>query len=163
MITGEIVLKTAEETTRAGYVVGQALAEALKVKQLSLPLLVTLSGDLGAGKTTFSQGLGQAMGVADPGEVVSPTFTLANEYYGCCEIYHLDIYRLENENQFFEAGLDEYLTRPGLTLVEWPEKLPSSFWPAERIEIRILFQGSGRVLTISQTLPHKLNLLNTQT
>ena len=145
-LDSEIFLPDAPATRKIGLHWGRRLAEALAQKRLSLPGLITLSGDLGAGKTTLCQGLGQGLGVAEPGEIVSPTFTLANEYQGLCPIFHLDVYRLESFNQFYEAGLDEYLERPGLTLVEWPEKMPADFWPTQRLELTLTFKGQGRQL-----------------
>ncbi|MDR0882060.1 MAG: tRNA (adenosine(37)-N6)-threonylcarbamoyltransferase complex ATPase subunit type 1 TsaE [Candidatus Adiutrix sp.] len=145
-LDSEIFLPNAPATRETGRHWGHRLAEALAQKHLSLPWLITLSGDLGAGKTTLGQGLGLGFGVTEPGEIVSPTFTLANEYQGLYPLFHLDIYRLETINQFYEAGLDEYLERPGLTLVEWPEKMPADFWPDQRLELILTFQGQGRQL-----------------
>jgi len=146
MILSEIFLPGPRDTQNIGRRLGLQLYESLTSGRLTLPFLITLSGDLGAGKTTLCQGLGQALGVAEPGEIVSPTFTLANEYPGRWEIYHLDIYRLTGPDQFYEAGLDEYLYRPGLTLVEWPEKMPAEFWPEKRLDLVLTFEGDGRLL-----------------
>lgn len=144
----EIYLPTPADTRDAGIRLGRLLTGNLNEGYLTLPFLITLSGDLGAGKTTFSQGLGQALGVSEPGEIVSPTFTLANEYHGRWDIFHLDIYRLDSPDQFYEAGLDEYLQRPGLSLVEWPEKMPPDFWPAKRLDLVLSFQDKGRLLSV---------------
>ncbi|MDR1044256.1 MAG: tRNA (adenosine(37)-N6)-threonylcarbamoyltransferase complex ATPase subunit type 1 TsaE [Candidatus Adiutrix sp.] len=144
--SSEIFLPGAADTWRAGFGLGRRLGDFLGQGRLSLPFLITLSGDLGAGKTTFCQGLGQALGIIEPGEIVSPTFTLANEYHGLVDIFHLDVYRLESVEQFREAGLEEYLYRPGLSLVEWPEKLPEDFWPDKRLDLAISFQDGGRLL-----------------
>lgn len=142
-----IFLPSAESSRKLGFKIGQALSGQISRGDLALPFLITLSGELGAGKTTLSQGLGEALGVSEPGEIVSPTFTLANEYRGRWDIFHLDIYRMENLEQFYEAGLDEYLYRPGLCLVEWPEKMPEGFWPDKRLALTLAFKESGRVLT----------------
>ena len=144
----EIFMPTASDTNACGYQLGQQLAKALQNKLLPLPFLITLSGEMGAGKTTFCRSLGEALGVNDPSEIVSPTFTLANEYQGMVDIFHLDLYRLPNEDQFYEAGLDEYLTRPGLAWVEWPDKLPAP-WPRHRLDINLTFADQGRCLTIA--------------
>lgn len=145
----EIFLPTAADTFNMGAKLGTDLSAALTGGGFHLPFLVTLTGDLGAGKTTLCQGLCLALGVIDPSEVISPTFTLANEYHGRVDVFHLDLYRLTDPEQFYEAGLDEYLTRPGLTLVEWPERLPS--WPDHRLDLTLAFQGDGRRLLISPT------------
>lgn len=143
----EIYLPSPEATLEAGTRLGSLLAANLAEGRLTLPFLITLSGDLGAGKTTLCQGLGRALGVPEPGEIVSPTFTLANEYQGRWPIFHLDIYRLSGPDQFYEAGLDEYLQRPGLCLVEWPEKMPPDFWPDKRLELCLTFKDKGRLLS----------------
>lgn len=145
--TFNIYLPDAEATSAAGAQLGRRLTDRLDRGQLELPFLITLSGDLGAGKTTLCQGLGRALGVAEPGEIVSPTFTLANEYHGRCDIFHLDVYRLDDPEQFYEAGLDEYLRRPGLSLVEWPEKMPPGFWPDLRLDLWLSFKDKGRLLS----------------
>ncbi len=145
----EIFLPTAEDTRLLGRRLGLNLAESLAGGKLTLPFLVTLSGDLGAGKTSLCRGICESLGV-DPLEVVSPTFTLANEYKGLIEIYHLDVYRLTPE-EFHDAGLYEYMTRPGLALVEWPEKMPDDFWPDKRLNLVLTFQDAGRLLTAPPT------------
>jgi len=77
--------------------------------------LLTLSGDLGAGKTTFTQGLAKGLGVART--VTSPTFTLMKIYKGRLPLYHIDAYRLENVRQ--DLGFDEYLQGDGVCVIEW--------------------------------------------
>jgi len=112
--------------------------------------LITLSGPLGAGKTTFAQGLAQALGVT--GEVASPTFVLVNEYLGSLPLVHLDAYRLEDATfeQLRDAGIDELLLRPdAVKLVEWPEMVAR--WlprPAFALSFELLEEG-GRKVTIT--------------
>jgi tRNA threonylcarbamoyl adenosine modification protein YjeE len=98
---------------------------------------------LGSGKTAFVKGLGKDLG-CDPEEIVSPSFSLANVYRGKGEISlnHLDLYRLGKDGdpessalEFMEAGLDEYLSGPAL--IEWPERLPLSLYPAASISVSI--------------------------
>ena len=85
-------------------------------------LVIALSGDLGAGKTQFVRGV--ARGLACTGRVHSPTFTLVNEYGGGRLIlFHLDLYRLEKAEQIFSAGIEEYLSPAGVSVVEWAERL----------------------------------------
>lgn len=79
---------------------------------------VVLSGDLGAGKTTFVKGLALGLGM-DPAEVVSPTFTLINEYPGQIPLFHFDLYRLADGRELAELGFDEYLEREGICAIEW--------------------------------------------
>jgi tRNA threonylcarbamoyl adenosine modification protein YjeE len=88
--------------------------------------VVTLAGDLGAGKTTFAQFLIQALSTA-PVEVTSPTFTLLQTYPvalhsgDACELYHYDLYRIEHPSQLTELGMEDALQ--GITIMEWPERL----------------------------------------
>jgi tRNA threonylcarbamoyladenosine biosynthesis protein TsaE len=96
---------------------------------------VALSGTLGAGKTRLVRGLAAACGTpAD--EVVSPTFILCQEYRGRRTLYHFDAYRLRDEDEFLELGPEEYFESPGITLIEWAERVAGCL-PDERVEIRI--------------------------
>jgi tRNA threonylcarbamoyladenosine biosynthesis protein TsaE len=85
------------------------------------PLVVTLSGDLGAGKTTLAQAICAGYGVTDP--VTSPTYALVHEYSSPrSAVFHIDLYRLESETQLTNIGWDEIVNGDGLVLVEWPER-----------------------------------------
>ncbi len=85
--------------------------------------VVVLSGDLGAGKTAFTQGLGLALGVDHP--ITSPTFTLANRYEGELILNHLDVYRLENFQEVEDLGLSELIDANSLTVIEWGDVISS--------------------------------------
>jgi len=88
---------------------------------------VALTGELGAGKTCLTQGIAAGLGVPDCYVVVSPTFTLINEYPGTdVSLYHLDVYRLTGSEDLEEIGYHEYLTRGGVVVVEWAEKVPDA-------------------------------------
>lgn len=96
--------------------------------------LLLLSGDLGAGKTTLTQGIGQALGVKRP--VKSPTFTLVREYQEAkLPIYHMDFYRLENDD-LSSIDLSSYLEQPGLVVIEWPEVIKADL-PDDYLQIVI--------------------------
>ncbi len=85
------------------------------------PLVVTLSGDLGAGKTTLAQAICAGYGVSDA--VTSPTYALVQEYLSPRSVvYHIDLYRLEGEKQLTNIGWDEIVSGNGLVIVEWPER-----------------------------------------
>jgi len=85
------------------------------------PLVVTLSGDLGAGKTTLAQAICAGYGVSDA--VTSPTYALVQEYLSPRSVvYHIDLYRLESEKQLTNIGWDEIVSGYGLVIIEWPER-----------------------------------------
>ena len=103
-------------------------------KLLTPPKFLILRGDLGAGKTTLVKGIVEAFDAADRDEVTSPTFTLVHEYEGKWKddgreretpVYHLDLYRIEDERQLETLGLDEIAVEDAIVLVEWGEKFPS--------------------------------------
>jgi len=120
-----------EETAR----LGAALAGCLPRRAL-----VTLDGTLGAGKTRLVRGLAVAAGI-DSRAVVSPTFTLVNEYVGPTPIFHFDAYRMRDEQEFLDLGFEEYLERDGWCLVEWSDRVTGCL-PDERLEVRIAVSGS---------------------
>jgi tRNA threonylcarbamoyladenosine biosynthesis protein TsaE len=101
---------------------GETLAEIL-----SPPMLVILRGEVGAGKTTLVKGIAAALGAAVEEDVTSPTFTLVHEYESeKVHLFHLDLYRLETEEQIAVLGLEEMLAEPNaLVLVEWGERFES--------------------------------------
>lgn len=105
-------------------------------KTLSPNSVICLYGEMGVGKTVFTNGLCRALGISE--YVTSPTFTVVNEYDGAdFPIYHFDMYRIENEDELIEIGFDEYLNSGGICIIEWPENIPYSL-PENRINIKIL-------------------------
>ena len=102
--------------------------------------LVCLYGELGAGKTTFVQGLADGLNVPDA--VTSPSFTLIHEHRGRLHFYHVDLYRL-GPGDLFEAGVEETVRSDGVTAVEWAERLPRSF-RRDALEIEIAFTEDER-------------------
>ncbi len=98
--------------------------------------VVLLIGNLGAGKTTLTKGIVEGRGVVAADEVSSPTFTLIHQYGNEDPIFHIDLYRLDEERQVETLGLDELLASGSLVLLEWAERFPALL-PAERTEIRI--------------------------
>ncbi|KGX85076.1 tRNA (adenosine(37)-N6)-threonylcarbamoyltransferase complex ATPase subunit type 1 TsaE [Pontibacillus litoralis] len=101
--------------------------------------VITLEGDLGAGKTTFSKGLAKGLGVTRT--VNSPTFTIVKEYEGRLPLYHLDVYRLEDSEE--DIGFDEYLHGDGVTIVEWAQFI-EAFLPDERLNIDIRYEDNTK-------------------
>ena len=101
---------------------------------------IALLGTLGAGKTRLVQAIAAACGV-DREEVVSPTFVLCQRYQGDRTIYHLDAYRLRDDDEFRELGPEEFFESDGLTIIEWADKVADCL-PEERIEIEIEVTGT---------------------
>ncbi|MEO5837769.1 MAG: tRNA (adenosine(37)-N6)-threonylcarbamoyltransferase complex ATPase subunit type 1 TsaE [Acidimicrobiales bacterium] len=110
--------------------------------------LVLLVGELGAGKTTFAQGFGQALGITDP--ITSPTFTLAREYEGeRITMHHLDVYRLEQIDEVLDLALPELLDGASVTLIEWGDAIIPAL-PAEYLEVRLEYgdDDDERVISV---------------
>jgi tRNA threonylcarbamoyladenosine biosynthesis protein TsaE len=116
-----------------------ALGEEI-ARSLPRPAVVLLIGDLGAGKTTLAKGIVKGLGAAAPEDVSSPTYTLIHEFGEKNKVYHIDLYRLERESEVRALGLDDLLASDAILLVEWGERFPA-LWPANRIEIRLLWTG----------------------
>ncbi len=122
-----LVLRTSrsEETFRVGQLIGAALSPGD---------IVCLHGDLGAGKTVLTQGIGWGLGVNQP--INSPTFTLVNEYAGRIPLYHLDLYRLAEPAQLEQIGWEECVFGEGVAVIEWPEVL-TPLLPADYLKISL--------------------------
>jgi tRNA threonylcarbamoyladenosine biosynthesis protein TsaE len=115
-------------------------------RQLEAGCVIGLQGDLGAGKTQFVKGL--ARGLASSERVHSPTFTLINIYTtGRLPLYHLDLYRLENQADILRSGLEEYFQPDGITVVEWIDRwqgpLPDKF---QKIELQVLDEFDREII-----------------
>lgn len=115
-----------------------ALGKALAV---TLPdsTVVALCGTLGAGKTRLVQAVAEASGI-DRRTVVSPTFVLIQEYYGRRTLYHIDAYRLRDDDEFLALGPEEYFESNGLTLIEWADRVAGCL-PREYVEVRVEVAG----------------------
>jgi len=114
--------------------------------------VVLLIGNLGAGKTTLAKGIVSGLGVAEPDEVSSPTFTLIHEY-GEGRAYHIDLYRLEEARELESLGLEDLFDSEAMVLIEWGERFPRQM-PAQRTEIRIrALGGDEREIEVSRADP----------
>ena len=91
-------------------------------KTLKAGDVVLYEGDLGAGKTAFTKGIGEALSVEYA--VTSPTFAIVNEYEGRLPLFHFDLYRLESYDDLYSIGFFDYLTRGGIIAAEWSENIP---------------------------------------
>jgi tRNA threonylcarbamoyladenosine biosynthesis protein TsaE len=111
--------------------------------------LIFLEGELGSGKTTFVKGLALSIDI-DMNMVSSPTFTILNIYSGKLKIYHMDLYRLNNIDEFIEAGLEEFLyPKDGVTIIEWPGII-ESIWKNGFLKVSIEFiDNTSRRLSIT--------------
>lgn len=125
-------------------------------KSLAAGDLIALSGELGAGKTTFVQGLAKGLGIAK--RIISPTFVIVRSYEVSHDIqdhekifYHADLYRLDKEEDIEQAGLLEYLSDPrAIIAIEWPEKM-KKFLPKLRYDIIFSYVGDNeRSITITK-------------
>ena len=108
--------------------VGEAIGSQLRVGDL-----VVLTGDLGAGKTTFAKGLARGLGVTQ--KVTSPTFTIVQEYDGRVPVAHVDVYRLDRIQELHDFGFEELL-ESRVTIVEWGEAI-ALVLPRERVDVRL--------------------------
>ncbi len=119
-----------EETHRLGAGLGRALETGS---------VVALSGNLGAGKTHFTQGIADGLGI-DRRLVSSPTFSLIQEYAGRLPVFHFDTYRLKNIDEFLDLGFDEYLSLRGVCIIEWAERV-AEVLPPDTLTIRLTATG----------------------
>ncbi len=113
--------------------IGAAVSEVLVPGDV-----VSLNGDLGAGKTAFVQGAASALGVTEP--IVSPTFVLVREYVAPVKVVHIDVYRLERLQEVIDLGFDEYLEPGQVIFVEWGDAI-SPLLPDERLRVELLGTG----------------------
>lgn len=134
-----IICPTAAETQKLGENISPHLVPGD---------ILGLVGDLGAGKTTFTQGLARGLGVPDDVYVNSPTFTIINEYPTTPMLYHLDFYRLIDMDELFEIGFEDLTTAGGICVIEWFDHLPKAA-PETYLRLDIDEEGKGRVFTFT--------------
>lgn len=130
---------SSKETLELGMKIGQ---------RLHAGSVLAFYGDLAAGKTTLIKGICQQVGQIPNQEVSSPTFTYLNIYDGDpLTVYHFDLYRLKNAEQFLQMGFDEYFSAGGICCLEWSERI-KGYLPQERIDIHIEHESGGRNIII---------------
>lgn len=137
------IVSSSPEATRA---LAAALARSARAGDL-----IALHGDLGAGKTEFAKGFGAGLGVT--ATINSPSYVLMTEYLGRLPLFHVDLYRLEDDFDGLAAGLLDERQAAGVSLVEWAERLGSSL-PRERLDV--IIDGSGdepRTIELVATAP----------
>lgn len=124
------------ENERETEALGARLAKAIPGGAV-----VAMYGELGAGKTAFVRGMAEGLGLNC--RVSSPTFTIVNEYLGERELIHFDLYRISGEDELFEIGWEDYLSRGAICAVEWSENVPGAFY-GDEITVRIRKTGETR-------------------
>jgi tRNA threonylcarbamoyladenosine biosynthesis protein TsaE len=130
------------QTERLGTTLAQVLAPGD---------VIALNGPLGAGKTRLVQAVAAACGVRE--DVTSPTFVLVHEYHGRLPIYHIDAYRLRDDDEFLELGPEEFFSAGGITLIEWADRVEACL-PADVLTIRLELTGpTQRCATLSSSGP----------
>lgn len=122
------IISDSEAKTRA---LGSKLAQLLCPGDV-----IALMGDLGSGKTTFTKGIARGLEVKNPEYVNSPSFVLIREYKGRLNLYHFDLYRLDNLYDMEYIGIEEYMDGNGVVVIEWAQKL-KSLLPKEYLQIDI--------------------------
>lgn len=98
--------------------------------------VITVSGELGSGKTRLTQGIAKGLQVPEEFVVTSPTFAIVNEYPGRIRLYHVDLYRIVDSSELEDIGLEEILADDGITVIEWADRLSDEL-PSERVDIAI--------------------------
>ncbi|MBW2636630.1 MAG: tRNA (adenosine(37)-N6)-threonylcarbamoyltransferase complex ATPase subunit type 1 TsaE [Deltaproteobacteria bacterium] len=110
----KLISRCPEDTLLLGRIIGENLVRGD---------VIALVGELGAGKTTITQGIARGLGVSEKYYITSPTFTLINEYPGEITLYHLDVYRLTGPDDLGDMGYEEYFFGDGVAVIEWAEKI----------------------------------------
>jgi tRNA threonylcarbamoyladenosine biosynthesis protein TsaE len=110
--------------------------------------VIALIGDLGGGKTWFTKGIAIGLGI-DADSIVSPTFTMVNEYFGAYPLYHIDLYRLSNKSEIRTLDLEDYLTGNGIAVIEWADRCSDEL-PEQTIHVELsIVDEHARELTFS--------------
>jgi len=135
----------------------QALAARLG-QTIAIGDVVALTGPLGAGKTTFVQGLADGMGVPSHRHVASPTFALVNEHPGRIPLVHVDFYRINHPTELPELGIEEAYDQAA-TAIEWADRFPD-WLPTDALHVTIEPQGDGRALSLRSRGPRSQRMLS---
>lgn len=132
------LLRNEEETLEFGRMIGKNMEEGI---------LVCLNGDLGAGKTCLTKGIAQGLEIEE--DVTSPTFILVEEYEGRLPLYHFDVYRIDDPEELYFIGFEEYLGKEAVVIIEWSSRI-EEILPIERLDIDISRTGEDeREITLS--------------
>lgn len=140
MANSELTTHSSEETIERGREIGARLKPRV---------LVLLSGELGAGKTTLTKGIVSGIGAAAEDEVTSPTFTLVHRYDKRARVYHVDLYRISGLHDLETLGLEDVFSEDAVVIVEWPDKLTLRVdWPVVRIQLEHVAEDTRKILIV---------------
>jgi tRNA threonylcarbamoyladenosine biosynthesis protein TsaE len=149
LATFRVRIRSATEMQALGARLGQAMI---------IGDVVALSGQLGAGKTTFVQGLAEGLGVPADRHVASPTFALVNEHPGRVPLVHVDFYRIKDPSELPELGIEEAYDQAA-TAIEWAERFPD-WLPSDALHVVIEIERGGRTLEARSSGPRSQRLLS---
>jgi tRNA threonylcarbamoyladenosine biosynthesis protein TsaE len=143
MISGQFHTSSLAETFMLAQKIGA---------EIPAGTVIALTGDLGAGKTSFVQGLARGLGIPEACYITSPTYTLINEYPGSCPLFHADLYRLDTNSDFEEIGLYDILYGKNVTAIEWADRLDPCIL-AEHVAVHIeIREDESRIISVSLNL-----------
>lgn len=138
----EFLTHSSDETITRGREIGASL---------KAPVLILLSGELGAGKTTLTKGIVTGLGAAREEDVTSPTFTLVHKYQGNARVYHVDLYRISGFHDLETLGLEDLFSEQAVVIVEWPDRLTlRTDWPILRIDLEHVSDDERRIRIAAQ-------------
>lgn len=147
MINQEFFTENPEQTINLAQKIGQ---------QLQPNDIIAFTGTLAAGKTTFTKGLAIALNIDE--SITSPTFTIISEYEGKYPLYHIDAYRLQSGEDFYNLGIDDILYNNGITVIEWSENVLSEI-PKSAIKISIeIVDNNKRKITLQNWKYNPINI-----
>jgi len=147
----QFISNTADETLLLGANIGS---------RINAPTILSLSGDLGSGKTTFVQGLAKGLDVPDDYYITSPTYTLCNEYPGRLSLFHFDFYRLGDAVDIYSTGFFEKLDSNGIIAVEWADRLAEDLKMDHLDMTFIMCDNTSRIINITAIGPEPALLVN---
>jgi tRNA threonylcarbamoyladenosine biosynthesis protein TsaE len=152
----QIITNSADQTRRLGQILGSIATPGM---------VLALTGELGSGKTCLVQGLARGLDVPVTCDVVSPSYTLVNQYPGKRALHHIDLYRITADD-LDDIGLDEILAGDGVVAIEWAERLPPDFLGDHVVTVRmacisaddreIAIEGSGKYKNIARQIAHNM-------
>lgn len=133
----KVKARVAEAQTFVTHSTEETIARGREIAaKMRPPLLVLLSGELGAGKTTLAKGIISGLGAAPEEDVTSPTFTLVHTFTGPVKVFHVDLYRVNGVQEFDSLGLEDIFAEPAIVLIEWPERMRMrTDWRVMRIDL----------------------------